>query len=395
MKFSAYVFFIIGFCTCGARAQTLPFTVTNNLDFERTEVVALPVDQLGDYTMLGYPDYTKIQNAATRHNQPVQWIDYDADGTPDELLFQATVTAKATASYVVSRGNKPAEEPQAPAAFSRFVPERADDYTWENDRVAFRVYGPAGQKEALAGVPGSTLGSGVDIWLKRVKYPVINKWYAGHVKAPGFYHTDRGEGYDPYHVGGSRGTGGTGVWVNDSLQVSENFVSYKTIATGPLRTVFELTYAPWSEYGITETKRITLDVGTNFSKFEVRLTSQKKIPNYAVGITLHRNGNAANISINKKQGSISHWEKIDDAFVGEGIVINPKSISRAFSHVTTAADQSNLLILVKPKEFITYYAGFAWQKSGQVQSVTDFDELLNKQAQLISNPLIVNLKKDK
>ena len=28
-------------------------------------------------------------------------------------------------------------------ARGRFVPERRDDFAWENDRIAFRVYGPA------------------------------------------------------------------------------------------------------------------------------------------------------------------------------------------------------------------------------------------------------------
>ena len=31
---------------------------------------------------------------------------------------------------------------QEAMAFGRFVPEREDDFAWENDKVAFRVYGP-------------------------------------------------------------------------------------------------------------------------------------------------------------------------------------------------------------------------------------------------------------
>ena len=29
------------------------------------------------------------------------------------------------------------------ATYARFVPEREDDFAWENDLVAFRAYGPA------------------------------------------------------------------------------------------------------------------------------------------------------------------------------------------------------------------------------------------------------------
>ena len=30
-----------------------------------------------------------------------------------------------------------------PKTFCRFVPERSDDFAWENDKIAFRAYGPA------------------------------------------------------------------------------------------------------------------------------------------------------------------------------------------------------------------------------------------------------------
>mgnify|MGYP001545592391 CR=1 FL=1 len=45
-------------------------------------------------------------------------------------------------------------------AYGRFVPERQDDFAWENDKVAFRVYGPS------SGGKGQV--SGVDAWLKKV-----------------------------------------------------------------------------------------------------------------------------------------------------------------------------------------------------------------------------------
>lgn len=275
-------------------------------------------------------------------------------------------------------------------AYSRFVPERTDDYTWENDKVAFRTYGPSGQEEALAGVAGSTLSSGIDLWLKRTDKSIINKWYAGHVKTPGYYHTDHGEGYDPYHVGGSRGTGGLGVWENDSLYVSKNFTTYKTIADGPLRTVFELTYAPWSLYNVEETKRITLDLGANFSKFEIMLSANDTIPNYTIGISLHENEGDYNIEEN--EGWFRHWEAIDDSYVGEGVVIDPQLVDSAFAHISKVPDQSNLLIITEPQDTLTYYAGFAWKKSGQVKSVKDWENVLNQKAEMIKSPLKINIK---
>ncbi len=241
------------------------------------------------------------------------------------------------------------------------------------------------------GKEGGTLSSGIDLWLKKVNYSIIDSWYTKNVTAPGYYHIEHGEGYDPYHVGSSRGTGGTGIWEKDSLHISKNYTKYRLIATGPLRTIFELDYAPWSKYGVTETKRISLDLGSNFSKFENTISSSNPIPNYTIGITLHKENGTVNIDTQK--GIFRHWEPIDNSFVGEGIVIDPKVVKSEMDYRSKAVDQSQILIETAPKNnILTYYAGFAWTGSGQVQSVKDWDVMLEKQAQIIQNPLLVSIK---
>ena len=278
--------------------------------------------------------------------------------------------------------------------YSRFVPERTDDYAWENDKVAFRTYGPDAQKRTEEKRPEGTLSSGIDLWLKRTDKSIINKWYGENVKKSGYYHIDHGEGYDPYHVGASRGTGGTGIWENNNLAVSKNFVNYKTIAVGPLRTVFELSYAPYSPYEVKETKRVSLDLGSNFSKFETTMDSHKAVPNITTGITLH--DNKGEVKINKKEGWFRHAETIDGIFLGEGIVINPKLIKDAFPNVSKEKDQSNLVVIGKPKNNqLTYYAGFVWQKSGQIANESDWDTLLQKKAKILANPLKITIKRNK
>ncbi|MGQ2985231.1 DUF4861 family protein [Flavobacterium sp.] len=370
-------------------AQEIAVMVKNDLDFDRKEVVAVKRKHLAKLLRSHSQNDIRIQKANSHEYLPLQWIDNDGDGKVDELLFVAEVRANETEAYKLSVDSKTSSSGIMYGTYSRFIPERSDDLAWENDKVAFRVYGPKGQQEALKGIPGSTLSSGVDIWLKRVSHPVIEAWYAGHKASPGYYHTDRGEGYDPYHVGASRGTGGSGIWIKDSLQVSENFIAHRIIATGQLRTVFELDYAPWGEFGVRETKRITLDVGSNFSKFEVTVRSDKKLPNYAVGITMHRN--EGKVGMDKKKSWFRHWEKIDDAYIGEGIVTDPETIMSAFAYVSKTADQSNLLVLLKPNSKIVYYAGFAWQKSGQVDDVSEWDAMLQRQAQIIAHPLEVKI----
>lgn len=387
------VFFLFSILA-NAQNKSAKISLKNKLDFSRQEVVSISGKQLSNLIKGKQEKELRIKKEGTSEFVVLQWIDFDQDGISDELLFQAEVGAKAKANYqVVFDGIIPLTESTI-TTYSRFVPERTDDYAWENDKVAFRTYGPDAQKRVEENRPEGTLSSGIDLWLKRTDKSIINKWYAENVKKPGYYHIDHGEGYDPYHVGASRGTGGTGIWEDNKLAVSKNFGSYKTIAVGPLRTVFELTYAPWSSYQVKEIKRISLDLGSNFSKFEISIDANKPLPNYATGISLHEN--KGEVKINKKEGWFRHGETIDGVFLGEGIVLNPKLVSDAFSNVSKEKDQSNLLVIANPKENkLTYYAGFAWQKSGQVTNEADWDTLLQKQAKIIANPLKVTIKGNK
>lgn len=370
-------------------AQT-SIQVKNTQNFARNEIVSLSISQLKGFLGKNKAEDLRIKDAQNNY-VTIQWIDNDGDGKNDEVLFQTNVDAKKTNSYKIVADSKTPIPESKLTTYSRLVPERVDDYTWENDKIAFRVYGPKGQAEALAGVKGSTLSSGVDIWFKRTEKSVINEWYKGYLTDPMYYHKDtRGEGYDPYHVGDSRGTGGIGIWKDEKLQVSQNFISSKTIAEGPLRTVFELTYAPWSEFGVKETKRISLDLGSNFSKFESSFDTEKPVPNYTIGISLHKNDGDS--KLNDKDGYYLHWEKIDDAFVGEGIVVNSKIVEKSVAFKSETPDQSNLLVITKPQKKLTYYAGFAWQKSGQIRTQKDWENILQKQSKIVANPLIITVK---
>lgn len=364
--------------------------VENKLDFDRNEVVS--IDLNANKKLSKIKDFNTLLVKDQKGKLLVtQLIDNNTDGTPDELLFQATVPANSKVVYTLFTDSGLTAPKSKSTTYARFVPERIDDFAWENDKVAFRTYGPEAQRLVEEGKEGGTLSSGIDLWLKKVNYSIIDSWYAKNVTAPGYYHIEHGEGYDPYHVGSSRGTGGTGIWEKDSLYISKNYTKYRIIATGPLRTVFELDYAPWSKYGVTETKRISLDLGSNFSKFENTISSSTPIPNYTIGITLHQEKGTVNI--NTPKGIFRHWEPIDDSFVGEGIVIDPKSVISAMDYRSKAADQSQILVVTSPKNNTSlYYVGFAWTGSGQVKNVQDWEEMLVKQAQNIQNPLLVSIK---
>lgn len=366
--------------------------IENKLDFERTEVVSVNLKDLKIFSKTRNYNNLLVKDDKGRL-LVTQLLDENMDGSPDQLLFQASVSGLSKVTYTIF--TDPSETGRKTelvhTTYARFVPERIDDFAWENDKVAFRTYGPEAQRLVDEGKEGGTLSSGIDIWLKRVDYSIIDSWYAKNVKEPGYYHIEHGEGYDPYHVGYSRGNGGTGIWENDSLYTSKNFQKYKVIATGPLRTVFELQYPSWSKYGVRETKRISLDLGSNFSKFENKISSDSKIPNYTIGITLHQEKGKAKLSPEK--GIFRHWEPIDDSYVGEGIIIDPKTVKKSLDHRSKAADQSQILIVTQPKNNVSvYYAGFAWVKSGQVNSAEEWDALLQKQAEIIQSPLSVKIR---
>ena len=374
--------------------QTQTITVRNPLASARpAETVSLPLGRVAALVQRFGAENLVVQDAQTGAVLVSQLLDANADGRPDELLFQTAMPGRGVRKFILAGAAAGGPRPAGPhTTFSRFVPERTDDYAWENDRVAFRTYGPVAQQLFEKHDPAGTLTSGMDCWLKRVDYPIINKWYAQHVRTPFSYHKNTGEGYDPYHVGISRGCGGIGVWDRDSLYVSRNFVSYKTLATGPIRTVFELTYAPWDANGraVTEKKVISLDLGSNLTRYEEHLASAQALPNCTIGLTLH--DQKGTVRADEKAGWFRYWEPVDDSFLGTAVVIDPHQLLHYQDHRTPRQDQAQLYIAAKvPAGQVVYYAGFGWAKSGQFHSEAEWDAYLRGFAQRLAAPLVVQL----
>ena len=376
-----------------ANFQTI--TAINRLAAPRlAETVSLPTAQLARLFHSSGKHGWVVRDSKTGAVLVSQLVEADSGKQDEMLLFQSDFKARETKKFTVAVSPRVAEpQPKSQyVAFSRFVPERIDDYAWENDLVAFRTYGPVAQQLTEAGRKDGTLTSGMDCWLKRVRYPVINKWYAGFVAKPGFYHTDHGEGYDPYHVGDSRGCGGLGVW-NDqdsTLAVSKNFVTYKRLANGPLRTVFELTYAPWLAGGqlLRERLRVTLDVGRQLSRYDVFVTTDHgPVPPLTVGITLHEK--KGTVAGNPVLGWFRHWEPIDDSELGTALVVAPDQVQNWWTFRTARPDQSHVFVRLKPTGHATYYAGYGWTKAGRFTNVGDWEDYLTAEAQRLNSPLAV------
>jgi len=200
------------------------------------------------------------------------------------------------------------------------------------------------------------------------------------------YHTDHGEGLDCYKVGASLGAGGIAPYANNKLYYSKNFDTYKIITTGPLRTIFELSYKPWDFNGaeISEKKRITLDAGSNLNKVEITYfcINLDTIP-VAIGIT-KREGKGS-IMMNEKNGIISYWEpeQKKNGTTGVGIIVpNTESMTVVENHLTALASS-------RSSRVFQYYQGAAWDKAGIIKNYNQWTKYLTEYLLKKQNPVIV------
>ena len=255
---------------------------------------------------------------------------------------------------------------RVPGCHVRFIEERKEDIAWENDRVAFRIY----SRDVR-----SKVSSGVDLWTKRVDYPILENWYALNAKGQA-YHTDRGEGYDFYSVGSHRGVGGTGIMTANGLSVPQPYANYRIYSDTPDLIDFELTYQPYEADGrmIYEKKRIRMVLSTYFYQVTSTIeTSDGKDAVLAVGLT---DFGAAEVSQDASKGMLSLIEEISekDGSIGCAVVASPQKVN---GFAQSGKDRL-LLLNVKSGEPVTYYVGAGWSQD------TRFDPFLYKWPKVIA-----------
>jgi len=232
--------------------------------------------------------------------------------------------------------------------YVRYVPERSQDIAWENDRIAFRYYGPPVRDK---------VSSGVDIFAKSVEYSIIDKWY--RLNARGLdYHVDRGEGCDFYHAGFLRGCGGTAVWKNDKPYPSDTYASHRIIKNDTNYIEFSLRFDPWNADGIkvSEQKMISMVNGTNFFKVTSTIKAEGN-EDMIIGIGLTTFGNPI-IKKDAGKGLLLGWEKIDKVHgsLGTAVIVDPKQ----FEGFAASGNDQFILVRVKQGTPFTYYVGAAW-----------------------------------
>lgn len=382
----AFLFFTLILSCAESLEKSVEITVTNDLGFERSnETVEIKIDYLKTLNADSY----EVIDLQTKDTLVSQLVHYEGMNIKDVLLFQPKLGANSSKKFKIVGTASKKTNSSMNRCYSRFVPERTDDYAWENDKVAFRTYGPTAQKMVEDSIAGGTLSSGIDAWLKRVEYPIINKWYEKYTSGAGTYHEDTGEGLDNFHVGASRGVGGTAI-KNDSLyNTSKNFINWKNITNGPIRTSFILEYNPWEMNGreIWEVKHISLDYGQNLSRIKLQIKGTDTI---SAGLTLHKRDGI--VTTNVQNAWMSYWEPFDDSELGQGLVTEKTSIAGFDEYESSVIDHSNLYAHLKViNDSVVYYAGFGWKKSGQFNSKESWNNYLSKFSQCLQTPLIVTL----
>ena len=360
--------------------------LTNNLSIERqNETVEVLIDDLPE-PLSSKIDKIGVYDPSKNTFLTTQLIDVDQDGKMDQLIFQPQLAPSSQKTFHLK------DQPDKPEAleycFSRIVPTRIDDYTWENDKVAFRTYGPRAQALVEEGKEGGIISSGIDCWLKKVSYPVINKWYKASEEEGISYHEDHGEGLDNYHVGISRGAGGLAIkGADDQYFVSKNFTAHKTLATGPLRTVFQLDYADWQgpQGMIKEQKTISLDYGNNLMKIEVSIQGADHI---AAGISLQEN----NGGIIDKNNLLIFKQNHFETTLSNVILTPQKHFKSQHLYNPQIKDQNHVFLDLKIlNQSLVYYVGFYWSESNQFADHEAWEAHLDDLAIKIENPIQLNI----
>ena len=277
---------------------------------------------------------------------------YKNNKKPQSLIFQAEVKANSSAVYSLSVG-KPAVV--KPKTFARFVPERKDDFAWENDIAAYRMYGPA--------LANENPSNGVDFWSKCTDNLVGDQRYKDDIINKISYHIDHGQGLDFYKVAHTLGCGGIAPYTSGKLWVGDHFSSYKVIESGPLRSVFTLVYdsVKVGKVIYKEELTITTDAGSMLNKGVVKFTGPDQKLDLAAGIALHDGKGIWKHNIANGTSCYAE-EAVSDANVPSGRnyvgVYIPAKVNNAIK------DPENVLITASYKvgEHFTYYFGGGWSK---------------------------------
>ena len=368
-------------------AQSYNIRAENTLAITRTdETIALPWTDVKAKIASAAPGQVRVRDLTSGNEVVSQAVDNDGNGTIDELIFQSTFTPGEVKRFAIETG-APMKPARARVYASHQMPR--DDVAWESDRIAWRIYGQGLWKV------DSLLSSGVDVWVKRTRDTIVERWYA---KGHDLYHRDVGEGADFFDVGQTLGAGGTAIWQNGKMYRAWNFKSQKIIANGPVRAIFELYYQPWDAGNglwVTETKRIAIDAGSNLnhvvSTFNVDKGSATDLP-WVTGLVKRKNV----VGLESKAQPwawMTEWGPVLPKDGGHGdlgiAVMLPRD---QVSEWRENEDHYFLVSHTRPGQPVSYWIGAGWTDSGDFRDVREWWTYLDQFASRLSSPIKVTVQ---
>ncbi len=373
---------VLLFCANGLFAQNITVHVVNPASFDRTnETIEV---QWSDFKeAINLSDSKLIGVYEEDKNIPCQTIDADENGTPELLVFQSSFKGDEEKDFSI-RSLETAPEPQFVSLAKFMVPR--EDVAWENDRMAYRIYG---------GPKAGDVRSGVDVLVKSVAYPVLDKWYHGDSlkgKERVSYHTDHGEGADFFSVGKTLGGGGCALWNKDNYVISGLFTSHKILASGPVRAMFKVWYEKDTLDGtpFVEERTITFDAGSNLNKIEVRFTGLPETAAESVAVGLVKRKQVV-FSSDEKQGWFSMWGLANDDSTNGDLSTGVVFPVTGHSRLVETNDHYLMIGYMPQGSGLTYYAGGGWSKSGNFPVEQNWKDYLNNYSQRVQHPLKVSV----
>lgn len=383
-----------------ADGKSMTVTVSNPTAHDRCDVVELSADAV--FSALGIAGGRQFLVLDGDNVERPYQLTHDG-----KVLFQAFVAPMKTATFTLKRG-----EPRAARldCNGRIYPDREDDLTWENDKCAWRMYGPKMHNKGV---------SGFDTFAKNVTYPVQDALYHSELTSYAVnarlkkvgrgsewaqlhrdvytYHRDRGQGMDAYTVGTTLGAGAPALMDGGNLIMPDVYEKAEIIENGPLR--FRVRLQMYEQHGIRETRTFTQDKGTHLARVEVAYSGAAAGTPVASGIVVHKSQPTA-YAINKKAGYIAYSDALDtpqgqngQLFIGcyypekmKALKYQPLPEEKAggIGHVL------GITTLAADKPF-TYYTGSAWSKY-DVPTMAVWEQLLQHYADNIKNPLKVEIR---
>lgn len=372
-----YLIWAMGFLLTPLLANSQAvITITNPAPVTRTgELVSVAWKEV----LAAYPGidtaYFAVTDPVTGKQVPYQ-LEYNGEKAVQQLLLQVTIAAGAKQVLQIKKA-KP--QPFPSKTFCRYVPERKDDFAWENDKIASRAYGKALENT-------SEDAYGFDVWVKRTDQLVLDRRYR-----MGDYHNDHGDGMDYYHVGFSLGAGNIAPYTNDSIWYSGNYRGWKILENGPLRSTFQLIYDEWNVAAqkVSVVKTLTIDAGSQLHKVEASYHFQNT-PVLPVVVGIVKRDQPGITYFDEQKGLMAYWEPTDasNGTTGVGCLF-----TQPVKNILVQKGQLLTLLEARPDKPVTYYRGAAWDKAGEITSTEQWFAYLQAFRKKQEFPVQITIKK--